>query len=212
MPSKKAAPKKPARKAAPRKAAQKQQTKAIQAATIKKSAKKRAVGAAVTIAVGEGAKASDRVSTLKTRVDSDASVADFIGALPCATTRKDCSLLSTLMSDVTGERAKLWGGNTVGFGSFNYASNRSKCAGDWMLAGFSPRKPGISIQFMCGFKHKRVHDLLVQLGPHTHTVSCLKPKLKKGESVAEMWDWDVLRQIVEFAVEELRNGRCLGSS
>ena len=81
-----------------------------------------------------------------------------------------------------------------------------------MLAGFSPRKAGISIQFMCGFKHKKIQELLHDLGPHTHTVSCLKPKLKKGESVAEIWDWDVLRQIIEFAVEELRNGRCLGSS
>ena len=197
MPSKKAAPKKTIKKAAPKKS----------------SGMKRPAGAAaVTIAVGEGAKASKRASTLKTRVDSDASVADFIGALSCPKLRNDCFLMSALMHDVTGEPAKLWGGNTVGFGSFNYASSRSKCAGDWMLAGFSPRKAGISMQFMCGFKHKRIKDLLRDLGPHTHTVSCLKPKLKKGESIAEIWNWEVLRQIIEFAVEELRNGRCLGSS
>jgi hypothetical protein len=205
---KKAAPKKTiSQKASPKKSIRKA------ALTQKSCGKNRAAGAAaVTIAVGEGAKASDRASTLKTRVDSEASVTDFIGALSCAILRNDCSLISALMSDVTGEPAKLWGGNTVGFGSFNYASSRSKCAGDWMLAGFSPRKAGISMQFMCGFKHKRIQDLLQDLGPHTHTVSCLKPKLKKGESIAEIWDWDVLRQIVEFAVEELRSGRCLGSS
>ena len=203
----------------PKKVAQK---KAIEkAAAPKRAARKQAKCAAggnastvpsVTIAVGSGAKASDRPSTLKTRVDDDASATDFIASLQCATMRKDCSLLSALMNDVTGEPARLWGGHTVGFGSFSYASHRSKCAGDWMLAGFSPRKSGISMQFMCGFNHKRIQDLLGRLGPHTHTVSCLKPKLKKGESVAEIWDWEVLRQIIMFAVDELRSGRCLGSS
>ena len=71
----------------------------------------------MTIAVGEGAKASNRKSTLKTRVDNDASVSGFVAGLPCAVMRKDCTLLSNLLGDVTGEPAKLWGGNTVGFGS-----------------------------------------------------------------------------------------------
>ena len=125
--------------------------------------------------------------------------------------KEDSRKLIELMRKVTGEEPKLWGGKIVGFGSFNYASNRSKCAGDWMLAGFTPGKTGLSLSFMCGFKHKKMTSLLSKLGPHSISVSCLKPKLRKGQSAAQVWDWSVLEKMIEFSLAELRAGRFLGS-
>jgi Domain of unknown function (DU1801) len=101
---------------------------------------------------------------------SNASVADFIAAVVDETRRADCQTLIKLMEKASGEKARLWGSNIVGFGAYRYeyASGRT---GDWPLIGFSPRKSDLTLYIMPGFE--RYQDLLARLGKHKTGKSCL---------------------------------------
>jgi hypothetical protein len=110
------------------------------------------------------------MSEIKTQVN-DASVADFINALPDETKRQDSEVLLNLFSKVTGEQPKMWGTSIVGFGKYHYKSERSSQEGDWMLTGFSPRKQNLTLYIMNGFDDYK--DLLEKLGKHKISVGCL---------------------------------------
>jgi hypothetical protein len=110
------------------------------------------------------------MSEIKTQVN-DASVADFINALPDEAKRQDSEVLLHLFSKVTGEQPKMWGTSIVGFGKYHYKSERSSQEGDWMLTGFSPRKQNLTLYIMNGFDDYK--DLLEKLGKHKISVGCL---------------------------------------
>lgn len=88
---------------------------------------------------------------LKTK-QTDASVDDFLNAIPDEQTRKDCFEIARIMKQATRSEPKMWGASIVGFGSYHYkgASGRE---GDWMLTGFSPRKQNLTLYIMAGFDH-----------------------------------------------------------
>ena len=75
---------------------------------------------------------------------TDASVADFINAVPDETKRADSWKLVDIMSDITGEKPKMWGPSIIGFGTYHYvyASGRE---GDMPIVGFSPRKAAMTL-------------------------------------------------------------------
>ncbi len=110
------------------------------------------------------------MSELKTRV-SDASVEDFIKAVPDEAKRTDSIKLLELFKKVTGEEPKMWGTSIIGFGKYHYKSERSRQEGDWPLTGFSPRKQNLSLYIMPGFDDYQ--DLLKDLGKHKTSVGCL---------------------------------------
>jgi hypothetical protein len=131
----------------------------------------------------------------KTR-PTDASVDDFINGVDGEQRQADCRTLVELMQRATGAEAVMWGPSIVGFGSYHYryASGRE---GDWMLAGFSPRKRDLTVYIMAGFKG--ADELLADLGPHkVSSGSCLY--LKRLGDV----DLEVLEQLVRRSVETLR--------
>ena len=76
---------------------------------------------------------------LKTKVN-DASVTKFLNSVADEAKRNDCFEILKLMQQVTKEEPKMWGASIVGFGSYHY-KGKSGREGDWMLTGFSPRKP-----------------------------------------------------------------------
>lgn len=104
---------------------------------------------------------------------NDADVEAFINTVKDEQKRSDSFKLIAMMEKIVGEPAKMWGANIVGFGTYHYvyASGRE---GDWMLAGFSPRKAAISIYIMAGFD--ALSDERLALGKHKIGKGCLYVK------------------------------------
>ena len=109
--------------------------------------------------------------------------------------RADSRTIAAMMSAATGAPAQMWGTSIVGFGRYHYryASGRE---GDFMIAGFSPRKRALTLYIMAGFSE--YDALLAQLGKHTIGKSCLYIK-----RLADV-DQAVVREIVERSVQYIR--------
>ena len=99
-----------------------------------------------------------------------ASVTAFMSAIGDRQMRADAMKVAAMMRRATGKRARMWGPSIVGYGSYHYryASGRE---GDFMIAGFSPRKQALTIYIMPGFS--RFEDLMSKLGKYTTGKSCL---------------------------------------
>lgn len=141
------------------------------------------------------------MAELKT-APTKASVAKFVAAVEDEARRADCAVLMEMMERVTGATPVMWGPSIVGFGSYHYryASGRE---GDWMLAGFSPRKRDLTVYVMAGFQGKE--KLLARLGRHkTSAGGCLY--LKRLADV----DLAVLEELVRDSVARLRRAHPAG--
>jgi len=127
--------------------------------------------------------------------ETEASVADFLNAIPDEAKRADAWRVARLMEEETGAPPRMWGDSIVGFGHYHYkyASGRE---GEWMLAGFSPRKANLTLYLMSGFD--RFEDLRARLGKHTVGKSCLY--VKRLSDIDEA----ALRQLVRESVEHMR--------
>jgi hypothetical protein len=102
--------------------------------------------------------------------ETDASVNDYIAAIPDEGRRKDCQALVQLMARATKHAPKMWGSSIVGFGSYHY-KYESGHEGDMCLVGFSSRKGDISVY---GLNATRSHEaLLPKLGRHKAGKACL---------------------------------------
>ena len=134
------------------------------------------------------------MSKMKT-TPTQASVDAFIEAVEDEQKRTDSRAIAAMMSAATGAPAQMWGTSIVGFGRYHYryASGRE---GDFMIAGFSPRKRALTLYIMAGFSEYEA--LLAQLGKHTIGKSCLYIK-----RLADV-DQAVLREIVERSVQYIR--------
>jgi len=133
------------------------------------------------------------MAELKTKPTRE-SVSKFIRAIPDNRLRKDCQLLTRLMSEATGARPKMWGPSIVGFGCYHYkyASGRE---GDWFLTGFSPRKANLTLYIMSGFDE--VEDLLAKLGKHKTGKSCLHVRSLEDLDLA------VLKRLIRASLRHL---------
>jgi hypothetical protein len=134
------------------------------------------------------------MAELKTK-ENDASVTAFLDGVGHPARREDGKVLRQMMEKITGETARMWGANIVGFGrySYVYASGHS---GEWPLTGFSPRKASFSIYIMPGFRKSA--PLLKKLGKHKIGKSCLY--VNHLEDV----DLEVLEKLIKDAFEEMR--------
>jgi hypothetical protein len=128
------------------------------------------------------------MADLKTQ-PSDASVDQFIQAVPDEQRRQDAVALLALMQRITQQEPQLWGGTMVGFGRYHYtyASGRS---GTWFVTGFAPRKRETTVYIMPGFEPYAA--LLEQLGKHRLGKSCLYIKRLS----------DVDRQVLETLISQ----------
>jgi hypothetical protein len=102
-----------------------------------------------------------------------ASVEAFLARVPKPQVREDCRAVARIMAAATRAPAMMWGPSIVGFGQYRhtYASGRE---GLWPLAAFAPRGSNLVLYVMPGFDG--YDDLLKDLGPHSHGVSCLYVK------------------------------------
>lgn len=135
------------------------------------------------------------MSELKTKV-SDASVEDFINAVPDETKKQDSFRLLEIFIRITSEKPKMWGKSIIGFGQYHYKSERSNQEGDWPLTGFSPRKHNLTLYIMPGFAD--MQDLLKDLGRHKTSVGCLY--INKLSDI----NLGVLERIIEKSFKDMR--------
>ncbi|MET0438931.1 MAG: DUF1801 domain-containing protein [Devosia sp.] len=134
----------------------------------------------------------------KTRAGTG-DVAAFLAAIEDEAKRTDALALVSLMAEVSGEPAVLWG-TMVGFGQYHYRYETGH-EGDSFLVGFAPRKAEFSIYLMGTYlpdvAEKR-EALLARLGKHRMGKACLY--VKRLSDV----DLGVLRELAEMSVVELR--------
>jgi hypothetical protein len=135
------------------------------------------------------------MSTLKT-LANDASVTDFINAVPDETKRQDSHKLLAMFQKVTGEKPVMWGTSIIGFGKYHYKSERSAQEGDWPLAAFSPRKQNLTLYVMPDYGV--ADDLWPKLGKHKTSKGCLY--INKLSDV----DLDVLEEVVDRSYKEAK--------
>ncbi|MBK8496761.1 MAG: DUF1801 domain-containing protein [Chitinophagaceae bacterium] len=126
-----------------------------------------------------------------------ASVPQFLTAVADEEKRKDSKILLKLFTEITKEKAALWGNAVIGFGKYHYQSERSKQAGDWFMTGFSPRKQNLTIYIIPGTK--KYASLIKKLGKFTVSAgSCVYIK-----RLSEI-DIDVLKELVRLSFEEMK--------
>lgn len=133
------------------------------------------------------------MAELKTK-PTQASVTQFISKVTPEARRLDALALLKIMKRATGESPKLWGANIVGYGTctMKYASGREV---EWMLVGFSPRKPSLVIY---GAGVARYPKLMAKLGKHKTGKGCLY--------VTNLADVDnaVLEDLIRTSIADLR--------
>ncbi len=105
----------------------------------------------------------------KTRA-TKASVTEFIKAIDDPVRRAEVRKVAAMMRKATGKRAKMWGSSIVGYGTYRYkyASGRE---GEFMMAGYSPRKQALTVYIMAGFS--KYGSLMARLGKYKTGKSCL---------------------------------------
>lgn len=135
------------------------------------------------------------MAELKTKV-TKTSVASFLKTIEEKEKREDSQILLRLFTEITGEKAKLWGTSIVGFGSYHYESTRSKQKGDWPLIGFSPRKANLTIYIMPGFKE--YGEILKDLGKYKTSVGCLY--IKRLSDI----DISVLKKLIKRSYSDMK--------
>lgn len=119
--------------------------------------------------------------------ETDASVADFLQAVPNETRRKDGLQLVAWMQEASGFEPRLWGPSIIGFGSYHYRY-ASGHEGDMPLIGFSPRKDSQVLYLFQDFPGWE--GLLAQLGKYKTSKACLY--IRKLADVEEA----VLKQLI----------------
>ena len=124
-----------------------------------------------------------------------ASVTGFMNSIEDPQKRADARKVAAMMRRVTGNRAKMWGSSIVGYGTYHYkyASGRE---GDFMVAGFSPRKQALAVYIMAGFG--RFDALMAKLGNYKIGKSCLY--IKRLSDVDEK----VLEKLIAESVKYMR--------
>ncbi len=138
--------------------------------------------------------APSKSADVKTK-KNEASVLDFLNGVEHDQRRADSLRMLTIMQEVTGEQASMWGPSIVGFGTYHYVYESGR-EGDWMLTGFSPRKQALTLYIMSGFG--RFDELLAQLGTFKTGKSCLYVK-----SLDDI-DESVLRELITSSIAHLK--------
>jgi hypothetical protein len=125
----------------------------------------------------------------KTR-PTDASVADFLAAVPNAVRRADAAVVDAMLREATGEPPVLWGPSIVGYGEVSAAGSGGKET-TWPVIAFSPRKTELVL-----YLDTRVEQaLLDEVGPHRRGASCVYLKRLAGLDEA------ALRRAIARSVE-----------
>lgn len=140
------------------------------------------------------------MAELKTR-QNEGNVDAFLNSVESELRRRDAFAVKEIMTRLSGEQPKMWGGSIVGFGEYPY-KNRSGKENTWMKIGFSPRKQSLTLYIMDGFESYQ--SLLDELGPHSTGKSCLyiKDLTKVDGEVLE----DLITRSLDFVNAAIERG------
>ena len=124
------------------------------------------------------------------------NVQQFIDAVDNTQKKQDSLQLITLMEEITGEKARMWGPIIVGFGEYEY-KYASGHGGSAPVLGFSPRKAAFSLYVFTGLKEHE--HLLDGLGKFTKGKACIY--VKKMEDI----NTDVLIKLMKESIAYVEN-------
>ncbi|MBA5792517.1 MULTISPECIES: DUF1801 domain-containing protein [unclassified Flavobacterium] len=124
------------------------------------------------------------------------NVQQFIDAVENTQKKQDSLQLITLMEEITGEKARMWGPTIVGFGEYEY-KYASGHGGSAPVLGFSPRKAAFSLYVFTGLKEHE--HLLDGLGKFTKGKACIY--VKKMEDI----NTDVLIKLMKESIAYVEN-------
>jgi hypothetical protein len=133
------------------------------------------VAAAATRAPAKQRPVKAKPANLKTVV-SDASVPRFLARIEDDAQREDCKVLAAMFAAATKKAPKMWGATIVGYGEYSYVGKSGR-AGDWFIAGFSPRAGTLTLYMLGGWAGNKA--LLAKLGKHSLGKGCLYVKRLK---------------------------------
>lgn len=124
----------------------------------------------------------------------ETEVAPFLKSVTPERRLHEAQALDILFRTVTGWQPRLWSGNMIGYGyyDYTYASGRS---GRYLATGFAPRKAKLSIYIMPGYAD--FGPILGRLGKHSIGKSCLY--LNKLADA----DQDVLAELIRAGLRDL---------
>lgn len=125
---------------------------------------------------------------------NDGSVEAFLNGIEDETKRQDAFTILEMIQEVTGAEPKMWGASIIGFGNYQYkyASGRE---GEWMLAGFSPRKQNLTLYITGGLEPHEA--ILAKLGKHACGKGCLYIKKLKDIDLA------TLQELIKASVDHM---------
>ena len=130
-------------------------------------------------------------SELKTK-QTEASVGEFLENLSDPQQAEDSRSIITMMEQLSGDNAKMWGPAIIGFGHtvLKYDSGREL---DWMKIGFSPRKAAIALYLLgCVTEGS---EQLQKLGKYKTGKGCLYVKRLSDVNTK------VLRQLIDASLK-----------
>lgn len=127
---------------------------------------------------------------------TDASVDDFLNTTALPQKRADSFSLKQIMEEVTGEKAVMWGDSIVGFGKYHYHYESGR-KGEFLIAGFAPRKAAISL-YLLGCMENKFEKLMANLGKHKTGASCIY--FNKLTDLNE----EVLRQLIKESYDFMK--------
>lgn len=139
------------------------------------------------------------MADLKTK-PHDGSVFDFLNAVEHKTRREDAFKILEVFKRITEDPPVMWGDSIVGFGQYHYKYDSGR-EGDWLVAGFSPRKTHQVFHLM-GCYHSGGFDgqdtLFKQLGKYKMGASCLYINKLADINI------DVLEDIIDRSCQLMR--------
>jgi hypothetical protein len=101
---------------------------------------------------------------------TEASVDDFIAAVPDEQRRADAKALAAMMERLSGDKPYMYGPSIVGFGSYRYKYDSGR-EGEAPRIGFSPRAKEQVLYLADGYEQHG--ELMARLGKHRTGRSCL---------------------------------------
>lgn len=140
------------------------------------------------------------MAELKTKATTQ-RVSEFLNSIENKQKRADCRVISKMMREATGKRAKMWGTSIVGFGIYDYKYANGH-GGSWPIVCFSPRSKNITLYIMPGFS--KFGKLMSRLGKYKTGKSCLY--IKSLEDV----DQQKLKALIEGSVKQMKRMYSVG--
>jgi hypothetical protein len=120
--------------------------------------------------------------------ENENNVEAFLQNIDDEKRKEDALKTFSMMNDLLPEKAKMWGGSIIGFGSYHYKYESGR-EGDFLKVGFSPRKTSLTVYIVAGFE--RYQQLMNKLGKYKTGKSCLYIKM------LEDVDEEILKSLIK---------------